>query len=38
MSQQRDVEVGQGAVRVSERRSVISAGPSRGSLAPSCSR
>ena len=34
MSQQRDVEVGQGAVRVSERRSVISAGPSRGSLAP----
>ena len=34
MSQQRDVEVGQGAVRVSERRSVISAGAVAGIVGP----
>ena len=34
MSQQRDVEVGQGAVRVSERRSVIAAGAVAGIVGP----
>jgi hypothetical protein len=34
MSQQRDAEVGQGAVRVSERRSVIVAGALAGIVGP----
>ena len=34
MSQQRDVEVGQGAVRISERRSVVAAGAVAGLVGP----